>query len=109
MAYDEGLAERVRVALPDVAGLVEKRMFGGLAFMVNGNMCVGIVKDELMARVGPQQYDHALTLLGAKKMDFTGRTSKGMVFVEPNALTEDNQLETWITLCLNFVNSLPAK
>jgi len=109
MAYDEGLAERIRIALPDVDGLIEKKMFGGLAFMVRGNMCVGIIKDELMARVGPTQYDLALNTSGAKKMDFTGRTMKGMVFVEPQFLAEDEQLQYWLDLCMNFVNELPAK
>jgi TfoX/Sxy family transcriptional regulator of competence genes len=109
MAYDEGLAERIRILMPDMDGLVEKKMFGGLSFMVRGNMCVGIVKDELMARVGPDQYEESLALPGAKEMDFTGKAMKGMVYIEPAAIDEDEALLAWIERCLNFVQSLPSK
>ncbi|MDX1341775.1 MAG: TfoX/Sxy family protein [Reinekea sp.] len=109
MAYDEGLAERIRNALPDIDGLAEKKMFGGLAFMVRGNMCVGIVKDQLMARVGPEQYPQALQQPGAREMDFTGRVMKGMVFVDAQHISEDDQLQYWCDLCLGFVAGLPGK
>ena len=109
MAYDEGLAERIGTVFPDMDGVVEKKMFGGLAFMVNGNMCVGVIKDLLMARVGPDQYSESLTLPGTSEMDFTGRVMKGMVFVDQSVLGEDEQLKAWILRCLQFTQTLPPK
>ena len=76
VAFDEGLAERVRTALADDPDLSEQKMFGGLAFMIAGNMCVGIVRDDLMVRVGPDSYEAALDLPHAREMDFTGRTMR---------------------------------
>lgn len=109
MAYDEGLAERVRDALSDCGDITEKRMFGGLCFMVTGHMCCGIVDDTLMARVGPQAYDECLKQPHAREMDFTGRPMKGLVFVGPGGLEEDDELTAWMDRCLAFVSSLPAK
>lgn len=109
MAFDEGLAERIRLSLADAPHVHEKRMFGGLAFMVRGNMCVGVVKNQLMARVGKDQYETALTKPGANEMDFTGRPMKGMVFVSESEIAEDDALNEWVQLCLNFVASLPSK
>ena len=91
MAYDEGLAQRVREALSDRRGLSEKKMFGGLCFLVNGNMACGIVRDELMVRIGPAAYDHALAEPEAREMDFTGRALKGFVYVESDALQDDGR------------------
>ena len=79
MAYAEELADRVRKALAGIDGISERRMFGGLAFMVAGNMCCGIVGEELMVRVGPEAYARALSRPHARAMDFTGRPLKGMV------------------------------
>lgn len=81
MAYDEGLAQRVREALPERPDLSERKMFGGLCFMLGGNTCAGIVGEELMLRVGPDSYEDALTRPHAREMDFTGRSLKGMVYV----------------------------
>ncbi len=109
MAYDEGLAQRVRESLQEQAGVVEKKMFGGLAFMINGNMSVGVVNDSLMVRVGPDAYKEALSLAGAREMDFTGKPLKGFVYVEESAIDTDNNLSSWIDRGRSFALSLPAK
>ena len=83
MAYDEGLADRIRKSLGLDALLSERKMFGGLCFMVNGNMAFGIVGEDLMVRVGPERYDEALSRPFAREMDFNGRPMRGFVYVEP--------------------------
>jgi len=80
----------------------EKEMMGGLSFMVDEKMCVGIVKNNLMARIGPEKYNEALRQKGCKEMNFTGRTMKGFVFVEPEGIDMDSELEYWIQLCLDY-------
>lgn len=109
MAFDEGLAERVREQLIDRSDVVEKRMFGGLAFMISGHMCCGIVNDSLMARVGPDQYSECLTQEHVSEMDFTGRPLKRMIYVAAEGVESDINLEHWINRCLKFVLSLPPK
>jgi TfoX/Sxy family transcriptional regulator of competence genes len=109
MAYDEGVAERLREVFAGQANIVEKKMFGGIAFMHAGNMCCGIVNDVLMARVGPDAYEEALTRPGAREMDFTGRSMKGFVYVDPDGFAEDDQLREWVSLCQAFTATLPAK
>ncbi|MDP3971659.1 MAG: TfoX/Sxy family protein, partial [Candidatus Nanopelagicales bacterium] len=96
MAYDENLAERIRVLLSDVPGVTERRMFGGLAFMVNGNMACGPVKDLLMVRVGKDQYGAALHEGPATEMTFTGRPMKGFVQIQTDALADDDVLADWV-------------
>ena len=109
MAYDEGVAERLREVFADRHDITEKKMFGGIAFMHAGNMCVGIVDDVLMARVGPCEYEDALRRPYAREMDFTGKAMKGFVFVDPAGFAEDAELEEWISLCEEFTASLPPK
>jgi len=109
MAYDEGLAERLRLAFDDRQDVEEKKMFGGLCFMVSNHMCCGIVGDTLMARVGPDNYKKCLKKKYAKEMDFTGRAMKGMVYVTPKGIESDSDLQYWIDTCLSFVTSLPPK
>ncbi len=109
MAYDETLATRVRTALRGQEGVVEKKMFGGVAFMLRGNMCCGIVKDELMVRVGPDGFDDALRQRHARPMDFTGRPMKGMVYVGAAGLRKDPDLAAWVRRGVEFAASLPAK
>jgi hypothetical protein len=109
MAYDEGVAERLREAFSTRRDVTEMKMFGGIAFMVNGNMCCGVVHDTLMARVGPDQYEAALKKPHVRKMDFTGKPLKGFVFVAPEGFESDNALADWIGLCTDFVATLPAK
>ena len=109
MAYDEGLAERLREALGSQRGIVEKKMFGGLAFMSRGHMFLGILGDVLMARVGPDQYEKALSLAHVRVMDFTGKPMMGYVFVDPPGFEDDHDLDRWIERCHGFVGSLPPK
>lgn len=109
MAYDEGLAERVREILLDWRDVEEKKMFGGLCFMVSNHMACGIVKDTLMARIGPDDYQSSLEKNHVSEMDFTGKSMKGMIYVSPQGVESDSDLTYWITKCLEFVTSLPPK
>jgi TfoX/Sxy family transcriptional regulator of competence genes len=109
MAYDETLAQRVRDVLRNRRGVTERKMFGGIAFMLRGHMFVGISERSLMARVGPQNYERALARAGVREMDFTGRPLRGYVFVAPQALKSAAQLRQWVTRCADFVATLPAK
>lgn len=109
MAYDEGLAERLREVLLDYQGIGEKKMFGGLAFMAADYMCVGVVNDMLMARVGPDDYEQALSKKHVRQMDFTGRPMKGYVFVDSPGFEDDAKLAEWVARCHRFVLSLPPK
>ncbi|HSE82090.1 MAG TPA: TfoX/Sxy family protein [Gaiellaceae bacterium] len=108
MAYDEELADRVRVLLADEEGLTERKMFGGLAFMVNGNMACGIVEDELMLRLGAEGAEAALNHPHVREMDFTGRPLTGMVYVGHGGLG-DSELRDWVTRATAYARSLPAK
>lgn len=103
MAYDEFLEERITSALHRKnVPFIAKKMMGGLCYMIDDKMCVGIIKDHLMARVGPDVYESCLDKPGCKPMDFTGRPMKGYVFVSGEGIAGDDELETWIQLCLNF-------
>lgn len=107
MAFDENLADRIRQQLHDKHVLFnEKKMMGGLTFMINNKMCVGIVKNDLMARIGKDNYEDALLKPGCKQMDFTGKPMKGYVFVEPVGVDLDSDLEYWIELALEFNKTL---
>ena len=109
MAYDEGLAERIRESLNSKRGVTEKKMFGGLAFMSGGYMFIGVTGDVLMARVGPDYYETALRRPNVRVMDFTGKPMKGYVFVDPPAFESDLDLSDWAERCHRFVQSLPPK
>ena len=109
MAYDEGLAQRIREALDDTVGVTEKKMFGGLAFMLRGNLCAGVVGEELMVRVGPDAYEESLAQAHAREMDFTGRPMKGLLYVASQGIEADDDLGEWIGRGLAFAGSLPAK
>lgn len=103
MAYDEYLADRIREALNEKhVSFDEKKMMGGLCFMVNDKMCTGIVKNNLMARIDPDNYDQALKRKGCMEMDFTGKPMKGFVFVEPEGIDLDEDLDYWLQLCLDY-------
>lgn len=106
MAYDEGLAQRIRELLEEQAGVTEKKMFGGLAFLLRGSMCVGVVGDELMVRVGPGAHAEALRQPHARKMDFTGRPMKGFVFVGVGGIEGDADLARWVSRGVRFAASL---
>lgn len=109
MAYDEGLAERIRLVLDGRPKITEKKMFGGVAFLLEGKMFVGIVKDDLMVRVGPERHGEALEDPHARPMDFTGRPMAGYVFVAPAGVDDDDALARWVELGAGFVATLPAK
>ena len=93
MAFDEGLAERIRELIGTDSSMSERKMFGGLCFMSNGNMCFGVLGSEIMVRVGPDTYAVALQLPHAREMDFTGRSMRGMVYVDPDGISEDDELD----------------
>ena len=109
MAFDEGLAQRIREQLQDRTDVEEKKMFGGLCFMVANHMCCGIVKDTLMARVGPDHYQACLAMRHASEMDFTGKAMKGMIYVAPEGIDTDSSLAGWVKFCTDFVATLPPK
>jgi TfoX/Sxy family transcriptional regulator of competence genes len=103
MPFDEHLADRVRTLLKEKkVKAQEKRMMGGLCFMVKDKMCVGIVNDSLMARVGAESHASALKKKGCREMDFTGRPMKGFVFVGPSGIDLETELEYWIDLSLAY-------
>jgi TfoX/Sxy family transcriptional regulator of competence genes len=109
MAFDEGLAERIREALDGERGISEKKMFGGIAFLLRGKMFVGIVKNDLMVRVGPEAYEDALKKPFARPMDFTGKPMAGYVYVAPKGTTDDDVLEGWVRQGLKFASTLTDK
>ena len=109
MAYDELLANRIRKLLKEQKELGEKKMFGGVTFMLHGKMCCGVVRDELVVRVGPGRYDEALIQPHARPMDFTGRPLKGFVFITSGGYETEKDLATWVNQATKFVSSLRAK
>jgi hypothetical protein len=110
MAFDEQLANRIRKQLGKQKGLVEKRMFGGLAFLLNGNMCVGVHANEMIVRLAPDQTDSALAQQHTRVFDLSGgRPMKGWILVEPKGLESDAALAKWIETGVKFAKSLPAK
>lgn len=109
MPYDEQLAERVDQLLSAQDGVTARKMFGGLAFMLDGNMYVGIHRDRLMVRVGPEGYEDALERPHCKPMDITGRPMKGWVMVDAEGVAADTDLAAWVYLGVRFASSLPAK
>ena len=109
MAYDEGLATRVREVLGDQPGLAEKKMFGGLAFLLHGNMACGVRGDDLMVRVDPELGDAALAEPGVRPFDMTGRPMKGWLLVDPDGHAEDEDLRRWVDRGLAHAGSLPPK
>jgi len=109
MAFDEGLAERIRELTGSDPSLTERKMFGGLCFMSSGNMCFGVLGTEIMVRVGPYDYEASLQLPHAREMDFTGRSMRGMVYVDPDGISEDDDLAVWLQRGLTYAESLPPK
>jgi hypothetical protein len=109
MAYDEGLAERVEQALGERPDLVAKKMFGGVGYMIRGNMACGVNKDALIVRVGPEQYEEALDKPHTKPFDITGRAMRGWVMVAAGGTESDEALADWIQQGVGFALSLPPK
>jgi TfoX/Sxy family transcriptional regulator of competence genes len=109
MAFSESLARRVRDVLASKRGVEEKKMFGGVGFLFHGNMLVGVWKDSLVVRVGPEDYKAALEQSFVNEFDVTGRAMTGWVLVAPEGLDDDAQVRDWIARAEKFVSRLPAK
>ena len=109
MAYDEILAERIRDVFSERKDVEIKKMFGGLCFMVSNHMCCGITKNLLMARVGPEKYEEYLQNEHTQEMNFTGKTMKGLIYINPEGCQTEQQLNHWLNICLKYIESLPPK
>ncbi|MDA0658298.1 MAG: TfoX/Sxy family protein [Planctomycetota bacterium] len=109
MAFDDNLAQRVRSILAARSKYVEKRMFGGIGFLLNNHMCVGIWKGALIARIGPSAYEAALRQPHVREFDITGRPMKGWILVEPDGVESDAGLSEWMDAAVQFVIALPPK
>ncbi len=105
MAYDEALADRVRAVLAHHNDVTEQKMFGGIAFIIGGRMAAGVIRDDLMVRVGPDDHDDAVARPHARAMDFTGRPMRGFVYVAPAGVVEDEDLANWIEAGAAFAAS----
>ncbi|MBK9248483.1 MAG: TfoX/Sxy family protein [Ignavibacteria bacterium] len=102
MAYNENLANRIRKSLALLPNIEEKMMFGGVCFMLNGKMCVGVTKDEMMCRIDPDIYESALSKRGCREMVFTGKPMKGYVFVSEDGMESSSDFDYWIQQCVEF-------
>lgn len=102
MAYNEELAQRVRESLVHLPNIEEKAMMGGLTFMYNDKMCVGIIKDDLMCRIHPELHDQAVEEIGCRTMDFTKRPMRGFVMIDEEGYKSQKDFEYWINLALEF-------
>jgi TfoX/Sxy family transcriptional regulator of competence genes len=109
MAYDQSLAQRIRAELNKLPDLQEKKMFGGVGFLVQGNMACGVHGEELIVRVGPQRYDEALSQPHTRPFDMTGRPMSGWVMVTPEGYETESDLRSWVRQGVEFARSLPAK
>jgi TfoX/Sxy family transcriptional regulator of competence genes len=109
MPFDQSLADRVRKGLARRKNVESKKMFGGLGFLLNGNLLVGVMGGSLIVRVGPDEYDYALLEPHVKVFDFTGKPLKGWVVVHPAGLADDEHLSGWLRRALTFVGKLPPK
>src|SRR5262249_53301623 len=109
MAFSEALAERIRQRLARRKNIEEKKMFGGVGFLLGGNMLAGVWKEALIVRLGPDEGEEALKEPHVKEFDITGRPMKGWVLVEPEGIKDEDQLTDWIQRAVKFVGALPAK
>ncbi len=109
MPHDERLAERVRKALLGTRGLRERRMFGGVAFLLRGNMCCGVARDLLVLRLGPEGAEAGLQRAHTRPMDFTGRPMRGMLYVEPEGIRTAASLRQWLGQAVQFAMGLPER
>jgi TfoX/Sxy family transcriptional regulator of competence genes len=110
VAFDEVLAQRVRDLLDGQPDVTERRMFGGIGFMVGGNMCCGVIREELIVRLDPDRAEELLASeSGARPFDFTGRPMRGWLYIAPASVAEDADLREWVGRAEDFASSLPAK
>lgn len=109
MAFDETLARRIRTRLGKRRGLSEKKMFGGLAFLLNGNMCCGVHQNWLIVRLDPDATEQALARPHARVFDLTGRPMKGWILVDPGGVKTDQNLGGWVDIATKYAGSLPKK
>jgi len=109
MPFDETLAVRLRAVLTGTDGVSEKSMFGGRAFLLNGNMLVGVIKNDLVARVGPERFDAAVARRGVRPFDFSGRPMSGWVMVNPEGCDSDASLGEWVDEAIDYVRTLPSR
>jgi len=109
MAFDAELADRIRQVLPGNRAISERKMFGGLAFLMNGHMFCGVVKDDLMVRLGEEATEAALSRPHTRPMDFTGKPLKSMIYIDAGGLDSDESLRSWVECALKFVRTLPPK
>ena len=109
MAYDEGLAARLRLLIGDEPGMAEKKMFGGLAMLLEGNMAVGVQGEDLIVRTDPDQQEQLLAEPGARVFDMTGRPMKGWLMVDAAGCAEDADLRRWVDRGVKYARSLPPK
>jgi hypothetical protein len=110
MAFDDALAQRIRELFDGQPDVTERRMFGGIAFLVGGNMCCGVLGDDLIVRLDPEQAEELLvSMRGVREFDVTGRPMRGWLFVGAGAIAEDAELATWVDRAETFASSLPPK
>jgi len=102
MAYNQQLADRIRIFLQNLENIEEKEMMGGLAFLYNNKMCVGVIKDEMMCRIDPRLHDEVVEKNGCRTMDFTKRPMKGYIFVDETGMRNQKEFEYWIDLAISF-------
>ena len=108
MAYNQRLADRIREKLCNLPNIQEKEMMGGLVFMFNNKMCIGIIKDEMMCRINPDLHETAVEKTGCRTMDFTGRPMKGYVLVDETGMRAEKDFEYWISICLEYNSKAKA-
>ncbi|HEX2239884.1 MAG TPA: TfoX/Sxy family protein [Actinomycetota bacterium] len=109
MAYDEKLGDRLREIVAESGDFTERKMFGGLAFMVKGHMCCGVIKEDMVVRVDPERSEQLLKDKSARPMDFSGKPMKGFLYIAPAGLRTEKQLRRWVDEGLSFVATLPPK
>jgi len=109
MAYDQGVAQRIREAMAEESGLSEREMFGGIGFMLDGNMACGVIGDDLMVRVGAERHQEALDLPGVRPFDMTGRPMRGWAVVGAEALEDEDVFSMWVAWGVGTARSLPSK
>ncbi|MGE0551703.1 MAG: TfoX/Sxy family protein [Kofleriaceae bacterium] len=109
MAYDERLADRIRQAVGPRRDVTERKMFGGIAFLLDGKMFCGIASDDLMVRIGPERHESALSEPHVRPMDFTGRPMNGYVFVGPGGIKTASAIKKWVDRAVSFVATLQTK